>query len=209
MIHFYVFRVYQLFMSTANMVRLYLKNKPYMIEALENGIVNLSALSRIVQRDLRLRDYYAVKAAVRRYYQHLGKVKEGIEERALSVLKGNKITILDGISILISGKDIEIENDAKIKIGRYYLYLVESGVLKRSKVKSSDLIKKYENCSAIVIHSEENVESVSGVMAFVTSLFAEYNINIIELISCYTENILVIRREDTLKGYELLSEVVK
>lgn len=196
-------------MSTANLVRVYLKNKPYMIEALESGIVNLSALSRLVQKDLKLDDYFAVKAAVRRYYQHLEKVKEGIEERALSVLKGNKITILDGISILISGKDIEIENDAKIKIGRYYLYLVESGALRRSKVKSSDLIKKYENCSAIVIHSEENVESVSGVMAFVTSLFAEYNINIIELISCYTENILVIRREDTLKGYELLSEVVK
>ena len=35
------------------------------------------------------------------------------------------------------------------------------------------------------IESEENIENVSGVMAYVTSLFAEYNINIIELISCF------------------------
>jgi hypothetical protein len=194
--------------STANLIRIYLKNKPYMIEALENGIVNISALSRLIQKDLKLKDYYAVKAAVRRYYQHLGKVRQSIEQRALSVLKGNKITILDGISILVTNKDIEIKNNAKIKIDDYYIYLVDTNVLKQAKIKT-ETIKKYESCSAIVIHSEENIENVSGVMAFVTSLFAEYNINILELISCYTENVLVIRREDTLKGYELLSEIVK
>lgn len=195
-------------MSTANLVRMYLKNKPYMIEALENGIVNLSSLSRLIQKELKVSDYYAVKAAVRRYYQHLEKVKQSIEKRALSVLKGNKITILDGISILVLNREIDIKNNAKIKIGDYYIYLIDSNLLKRSKIKA-EVIKKYEDCSAIVVHSEENVESVSGVMAFVTSLFAEYNINIIELISCYTENVLVIRRSDTLKGYELLSDIVK
>jgi len=195
-------------MSTANIIRMYLKNKPYMIEALENGIVNLSALSRVIQKDLKLNDYYAVKAAVRRYYQHLGKMKMSIEQRALSVLKGNKITILDGISVLVTDRETDIQSRAKIKIDDYYIYLVDSAVLKRAKIKTN-IIEKYENCSAINIHSEQNVESVSGVMAFVTSLFAEYNINIIELISCYTENVLVIKREDTLKSYELLSDIVK
>lgn len=195
-------------MSTANLVRIYLKNKPYIIEAMESGIVNLSSLARLVQKDLRIKDYFAVKAAVRRYYQHRGKVKMGIEERALSVLRGNKITILDGISVLVTEREIEIKNSAKIKIGDYYIYLIESNVLKKSKIKA-DVVEKYENCSAITIHSDQNVENVSGVMAFVTSLFAEYGINIIELISCYTENTLVIKREDTLKGYQLLSEIVK
>lgn len=195
-------------MSTANMVRVYLKNKPYLMEALESGIANLSALSRLIQKDLRLDDYYAVKAAVRRYCQHLGKRKLSIERRALSVLKGNKITILDGISVLVLDRDVDIESNAKVKIDKYYVYLVENTVLRRSKVKGS-VIKRYENCSAINIQSEEDVEAVSGVMAFVTSLFAEYGINIIELISCYTENIFVIRREDTLKAYGLLSDIVK
>lgn len=196
-------------MSTASIIRLYLKNRPYMREALENGIVNLSALSRLIQKELRLKDYYAVKAAVRRYYQHLEKVKQSIEQRALLVLKDNKITILDGISIIVAEKDLDIRNSAKIKIDQYYIYLVDSTSLKKAKINAHYIIKKYENCSAVNIHSEENVENVSGVMAYVTSLFAEHNINILELISCYTENVLVIRREDTLKGYELLSEIVK
>ena len=195
-------------MSTANLVRMYLKNKPYMLEALETGIVNLSALSRLIQKDLKLKDYHAVKAAVRRYSQRIWTARQSIEQRALSVLKGNKITILDGISIIVMDKEIDIHNRAKIKIDDYYIYLVDSNILKKTKIKGN-VIKKYENCSAINIHSEENVENVSGVMAFVTSLFAEYGINIIELISCYTENILVIRRDETLKAYGLLSEVVK
>ncbi len=195
-------------MSTANLVRVYLKNKPYIMEALEGRIVNLSALSRVVQKELKLNDYYAVKAAVRRYYQHLEKAKFSIEKRALSVLKGNKITILDGISVLVLDSEIDIPNNAKIKVDRHYVYLVENNILKKAKIKA-EIIKKYENCSAINIQSDENVEAVSGVMAFVTSLFAEYNINIIELISCYTENLFVIRREDTLRAYQLISEIVK
>jgi hypothetical protein len=195
-------------MSTANMVRIYLKNKPYMQEALENGIVNMSALARRIQKELKISDYLAVKAAVRRYYQQLEKTKSTIEQRALSVLKGNRITIIDGISILVLDKDVEIQNSAKVKVNNYFIYLCENRDLKKAKIKNG-IIHKYENCAALNIESEENVENVSGVMAYVTSLFAEYNINIIELISCYTQNLFVIRKEDTLRAYELISEIVK
>lgn len=195
-------------MSTANVVRLYLKNKPYMMEALESGIVNLSALSRLIQKDLRIRNFQAVKAAVRRYSEEIGKVKQGIEARALSVLRGNRVTLLDGIAVIITDKDIDIKNSAKVRVDQYYVYLTDKNEIAKIKGKTN-IIKRYENCSVISIHSEENVESVSGVIAFVTSLFAEQNINIMELISCYTENILVISREDALKGYSLISDIIK
>ena len=38
-------------MSVAQRVRNYLKNKPYLLEALEKGIVNLSELARLIQKD--------------------------------------------------------------------------------------------------------------------------------------------------------------
>src|SRR5208283_3489286 len=102
--------------------------------------------------------------------------KLNIEQRAMSVLKGNKLTILDGISVLVTDKEVNLNSNAKVRIGDYYVYLVDSLTLEKAKIKAN-VIHKYENCSAIIIHSEENVESVSGVMAFVTSLFAEYDIN--------------------------------
>ena len=51
-------------------------------------------------------------------------------------------------------------------------------------------------------------ESTSGVVAFITSLLAEYNINVVELLSCYTETILVVNKSDALVSYKLLSDMM-
>ncbi|TRO49759.1 aspartate kinase, partial [Candidatus Bathyarchaeota archaeon] len=41
-------------MTIAQNVRSYLRNKPYLLEALEKGIVNLSELSRQIQKELEI-----------------------------------------------------------------------------------------------------------------------------------------------------------
>jgi len=54
-------------MTIAQDVRGYLRNKPYLLEALEKGIVNLSELSRQIQEELKTDNTSAIKAALRRY----------------------------------------------------------------------------------------------------------------------------------------------
>jgi hypothetical protein len=197
-------------MTISNTVRIYLKNKPYTMEALENGIVNFSALARLMQKELGIRNYQAIKAAIRRYASHLESVKVGIEARALEVLKENRLALLDGVHVIVSRKELEIENDAKVKTDQYYIYLTRKDVVKKMGKKDREaLVKVRDNCSAILIYSEEDVEGTSGVMAFVASLLAEQSINVIELISCYTETILVVSKGDALRSYELLSTAVK
>ncbi len=195
-------------MAIANVVRMYLKNKPYILEAMESGIVNLSALSRIIGKSLSIKNYAAIKAALRRYSMELRRAEFGIEAKALSVLKGNSITLIDGVSLIVMDKEIVAQNLAKVKMGDYFVYLF-SPEQARALKEHRQIVKKHENCSAIIIRSGESVESVPGVMAFVTSLFAEYNINVIGMISCYTDNIFVIDRLDSMRAYEIASEVVK
>ncbi|MDE1849274.1 MAG: ACT domain-containing protein [Candidatus Micrarchaeota archaeon] len=194
----------------ADLVRTYLKNKPYTMEALESGIVNFSSLSRLIQKELSIKSYQAVKAAVRRHAEHIGSIKNTIEKRALDVLKENRITLLDGIYVAISDKRLEIENKAEVKVDSYYVYLTDKSAFKSMTRKQKEsLIKVHENCSAIIIYSEEKLENVSGVLAFVTSLLAERNINVIEFISCYTETMLIVSKEDALRSYEALSEIIR
>ena len=189
---------------------MYLKHKPYILEALDNGIVNTSALARVLQLRMRLKNYQAVKASIRRFAETRGKVKQGIEERALSVLKDNRITLLDGISVIISSRKLEIENDAQVKIDSYHVYLTRKAVLARSKVRIREsIVKVHEGCSAIIIYSDTKLEGVSGVIAFLTSILAEQGINIVELISCYTETIVVVNREDALRSYQIISELTR
>ncbi len=47
-----------------------------------------------------------------------------------------------------------------------------------------------------------------GVVAFLTTLLAEQNVNIIEFISCWTETIIVVEKKDSLKTYEALTNIV-
>ncbi|MDE1768366.1 MAG: ACT domain-containing protein [Candidatus Micrarchaeota archaeon] len=191
-------------MSVSNLVRLYLKNKPYTIEALENGIVNYSALARVVQRSLRIRNYHAIKAALRRYAQELKERDINIEKHATEMLNDSTITIQSGISVIISNDDVDVEKSGKIRLGDYYVYLVQSAEELKKVRKSADIIKAHENASAIIIHSGEKLESLPGFVAYIASLLAEQNINIVEFVSCYTETLIVVSRSDALKSHELL-----
>jgi aspartokinase len=67
---------------------------------------------------------------------------------------------------------------------------------------------KHEDCTMIVVHSPEELEVTPGVVAFLATLLAEQNVNIIEFISCWTETIMVVDKKDSLKAYEVLSNMV-
>ncbi len=186
-----------------------MKNKPYTMEALDRNIVNYSALARIIQRDLQIKNYHAIKATLRRYAEELRKKDINIERHATSILKRSKITIQSGISVVISNADVDVEESGKIKLSDYYIYLVSNDSELKQLKKSKGTIKVQEDASAIIIHSEEKLEALPGFVAFIASLLAEQNINIVEFVSCYTETLLVVSRSDSLKSYEMLMGIIQ
>ncbi len=196
-------------MTISDIVRVYLKNKPYTLEALDRDIVNYSALARIIQKDLQIKNYHAIKATLRRYAEELRKNDMSIEKHATSILKYSRITIQSGISVVISTSDVDVDNSSKIKLSEYYVYLVSDETELKQLKKSRGTIKVQENASAIIIHSEERLEALPGFVAFIASLLAEQNINIIEFVSCYTETLLVVSRMDSLKSHELLMGITE
>lgn len=196
-------------MSVAEEVRLYLRNKPYILEALEKDIVNLSKLSRIIQKELETENIHAVKAALRRYSEKLRKVKRWREERVLNTLKESKITILDNVSIIIATRNLEIENKVKVKLDSHHVFLIEKAKTAQLKKEFKNYIARtHEKCTAIIISSPEQIEKVSGVVAFLTSLLSKQNINVLEFISCFTDTIVVVDRADALGSYETLSKLI-
>ena len=70
--------------TTAQNVRNYLRNKPYLLEALEKGIVNLSELSDKSKWNSKQATSTATKAALRRFAEELQKHKQKREEKVSS-----------------------------------------------------------------------------------------------------------------------------
>jgi aspartokinase len=191
-------------MTIAQNVRSYLRNKPYLLEALEKGIVNLSELSRQIQKELKTGNTSAVKAALRRFSEELQRHKQKREEKVLQVLKRSGMAVYDRKSVVITNREIDVKNALKVDLLNKYVYLLDRSDLPE---RISTLVK-HENCTMIVVHSPEELEATPGVVAFLATLLAEQNVNIIEFISCWTETIMVVEKKDSLKAYEVLSNMV-
>jgi hypothetical protein len=191
-------------MTVAQDVRNHLRNKPYLLEALEKGIVNLSELSRQLQMELKVKDTSAIKAALRRYSEELQKHRQKREEKVLALLKRSGIAVYDRKSVIITAKELTQEAGMKIDLLDKFVYLVDRNDLP----ERINTLVKHENCTMIVVHSPEELENTPGVVAFLATLLAEQNVNIVEFISCWTETIMVVEKKDSLKAYEVLSNLV-
>jgi aspartokinase len=191
-------------MTIAQSVRNHLRNKPYLLEALEKGIVNLSELSRQIQNELETDNTSAVKAALRRYATDLQKHKQKREEKVLQILKRSGIAVYDKKAVMITGKELETKSGMKVDLLGKHVYLIDRSELPE---RITTLVK-HENCTMIVVHSPEELEATPGVVAFLTTLLSEQNVNMIEFISCWTETIIVVEKKDSLKAYEVLSNIV-
>ncbi|MGA2524286.1 MAG: ACT domain-containing protein [Candidatus Bathyarchaeia archaeon] len=191
-------------MSIAQNVRNYLRNKPYILEALEKGIVNLSELARQIQKELKTKDPSAIKAALRRYSEELQKHKQKREEKVLHLLKCSSIAVYDRKSVIITGKEISSKTGMKVDLLDKFVYLLDRNDLP----ERINTLMKHDNCTMIVVHSPEELEATPGVVAFIATLLAEQSVNIVEFISCWTETIIVIEKKDSLKVYETLSNLV-
>jgi len=197
-------------MTVAEKVRDYVKNRPYVSEALENNIVNMSQLARAIRRELNLQSIHAIKSALRRYSFSLRKSRSFREEKVLRLLRLSKLMVLDNLSIVMTDKEFEIMNKMKIKLSDlHYVYLVEKGLLKkiREAVKHN-LSLIHEDCTALVVNSPEQMETTPGVVWYLTSLLSTQNVYSLAFTSCYTETTIVIERKDAIKSYEILSRVI-
>jgi aspartokinase len=191
-------------MTIAQKVRKHLRNKPYLLEALEKGIVNLSELSRQIQEELQIENMSAVKAALRRFSEELQKHKQKREEKVLQILKRSALAVYDRKAVVITTKEMSTETGMKVDLLGKVVYLLDRSDMPQ---RVSALVK-HDNCTMIVIHSPEELEATPGVVAFLTTLLSEQNVNIIEFISCWTETIIVVEKKDSLKAYEVLSNLV-
>jgi aspartokinase len=191
-------------MTIAQNVRNHLRNKPYLLEALEKDIVNLSELSRQIQEELEIENMSAVKAALRRFSEELQKHKQKREEKVLQILKRSALAVYDRKAVVITTKEIDTKTGMKVDLLGKVVYLLD----RSDMPKRINSLVKHDNCTMIVIHSPEELEATPGVVAFLTTLLSEQNVNIIEFISCWTETIIVVEKKDSLKAYEVLSNLV-
>ena len=191
--------------SVAQLVRETIHMRPSLLDALKMQIVNYSALARMLQTEIGEGSLEAVKAAIIRVSDELETESSLREEMVLSILRESVVRLQDKISVIISSEELDIPYIVTAYLTDSYVYVVDQTRLKN---KLPDHVQVSSNLVALILISPPRVEETPGFVAFITSLLASREINIVEFISCSTNTVIILDQADALTAFSLLQNYI-
>jgi hypothetical protein len=185
-------------------------------DCLDYGVVNYSALARKISKELGIDNEKALMAACRRYRCEKGPN----EDEVLSILERSEIGIKTGMAIIIArsswhqfsdlGKamgSMDLERSLKVIKGTSATtIIVEEPFLEPlERIIRRDIVKVSRSLAQITITSPEEIEDVPGVVHHILSSLSSAGINVVEVMSCFTDTILILDQKDVSRSFDMLS----
>jgi hypothetical protein len=189
---------------TSKEVMLYLKRKPYVLEALEQEIINYSALARKIAMELGDANFEAVKTTIIRIAKDIRNKKKQREMKVIKLMSKADFSINNKIATIHHISSLNIDSIAFSKTPSGYMYFVKENIAKKSTFKKIDY-----GYAIIHIKSPKEIEDIPGVAAFLLSTLASENINVVHLMDCREDTFLVIKEFDAPLSFRILSEALR
>ncbi len=210
--------------SVAQAVRQYIDAHPVVRDALALDIVNLSALTRRIMSETGLRAEEAILVACRRYKPR--SAKADYQAAIRRVLDKSKLEVRTRVAVLTAHPSWrlfgKLEKALNAVQGRSHpihvlhgsesiTIITDETLLEEMEeiLGSDDLIKKRAGLVELNIRSPDSIEDVPGILAFLASSLAARDINFVEVISCYKDNMFLIEEGDLFKAFEVLNGLIR
>ncbi len=190
--------------SISKKVTAYLKRKPYVQEAIEQEIVNYSALSRKIAKDLGNISFEAVKSTLIRVAKKNKKDKINREQKIINLLKKADFSINNKVATIHHTSPLNIESIAFSKTPSGYMYFLREDIAEKSTFKKIDY-----GYAIIHIKNQKEIENTPGVAAFLLSALSSEDINVVHLMDCREDTFLVIKEYDAPLAFKTLSEALR
>lgn len=201
--------------STTKLTEEYISKNPSIKDCLKKGLINYSQLSRLIAKELDIKktSNEAILIASRRFKEKLMK-EEDYQLKIIDLLKKSQLDIKNKIIVAIIDKyiypDKLIELEKQVKKNRDIFFAIEGTdaitlvtsekyLPEIKKSFKSSIIKITENLAMIIIKSPKELETTTGVTAYLYSKFGANGVNIYETMSCWTDNIFVVDEKDIAK----------
>jgi len=89
-------------------VKAYIERKPYILEAIEQNIVNYSALAREIGKDLNITNIDTIKATLIRTSEKYRKTKRKTQQKAIELLRQANVSVKNKIATLHHSTFVDI-----------------------------------------------------------------------------------------------------
>jgi len=200
----------------------YISEHPSINDCVKKGLINYSALTRIIASELGLdlkKNFDAILIACRRYFDKVKKEKV-LEDKIIEILKKSKLGVKNKIIVALIEKDIyfnhllELQKTIKDKAevfhvieGSNTITLITAEEFKDEikKLFKTKIIKITENLAEVTLKSPKDMEETPGVIAYLTGLLASNGINIVETMSTWTDTLFVIDEKEIAKVMDVLT----
>jgi len=187
--------------SISQQVRMYIERKPYILEAIEQDIVNFSALAREIGRDLDIENHDTIKVALIRASRMLKKNKRNVQQKVIELLRDSNFSITNKIATLHYNTFINISAVAYSKTPSGYMFFIDERTAKKSTFKKIDY-----GFAILHIKSIKEIENTPGVIAFILSALASERINVSHVMSCREDTFIVLREQDAPLAFKILAQ---
>ncbi|MGC8727447.1 MAG: ACT domain-containing protein [Thermoplasmata archaeon] len=206
--------------SISSTVRQYIYRNPTIKDALMMGIVNYSSLARKIMNEMKINNFEAVETALKR----IPKIeKDSVDIK--KALKNSKIETITGVSyIVLKSSSENIKKAASLLssiVKDYNQYRIIQGIQGTvvviddhefekivSNFQRGEIIEKKRGLGEIIITSREDTTFIKGYVAYVSNVLAVNDINLLQLVSFYTDITVIIDTKDMAKAFNvLMSEI--
>jgi hypothetical protein len=210
--------------SVAETTRKFIDRHPSIRDCISKDLVNFSSLSRMIMKETGVKHEEAVLAASRRYAAKLSKTD--FEGAIMDVLEESRLELKTRICIVVAKNEWVVlrnleEIVRKILSEKSTMQVIQStnGITVVSEDKylpsiiraigEDHILSVKQNLAEITVKSPPRIEEVPGTFAYVMSMLSEQGVNLLDAMSCYTDTIFVVTREDMMRAFEILSACIE
>jgi len=211
-------------LSAAELSRKYIDRHPSIKDCISKDLINYSSLSRLIMKETGVKNEEAVLAASRRYAMKLAKTDS--EGAIISLFEDSRLELKTKICIVVAKNEwIVLKNleevVKKILADKSTMQILQSTsaitVISEDKhlpsivraIGHEHVLKVRENLGEITVKSPARIEDTPGAFAFVMTMLSEQGINLLEAVSCYTDTIFIVSREDMMRAFDILSACIE
>jgi aspartokinase len=211
--------------STAKLTREYIESRPALRSILMRGLVNYTALARNMIEERGTGNEEAIVVALRRYVQESGGEGALPDQAVMALLARSNLHMKTKISRITARNDWLImarleQVFRKLMASRVLLQIIlgtegitiitEHTAYKEimDVLETEHVLRTRKDLAEIAVRCPEEIEDTPGVVAHLASLLAFHGINVVEMVSCYTDIIFIVEDKDTVRAYEILQKVM-
>jgi hypothetical protein len=210
--------------SAAELTRRYIDRHPSIRDCISKDLVNYSSLSRLIMKELGVKNEEAVLAASRRYAMKLAKTDS--EGAVMDLLEHSRLELKTKICIVAAKNEWIVLKNLEDVVKRLLAEKSTMQVLQSANaitvisedrhlpsivkaIGQSHVISVKENLAEITVKSPVAIEETPGVFVYVMGMLSEQGINLLEAVSCYTDTIFIVSREDMMRAFDILSSCIE